>query len=101
MAPRLKLHEALVQALGSRNVYFQPPATVKIQYPCLLYSLSRIDTDFADNGPYRHKKRYQVIHITQDPDSPTVDTLSFLPLCRFDRYYTADNLNHYVFNLYY
>ena len=32
MDRRLKLHEELCDILGSRNVYFQPPETVKMKY---------------------------------------------------------------------
>ena len=30
------------------NVYFQPPETIKIKYPCIIYSLDDYDTRFAD-----------------------------------------------------
>lgn len=101
MDRRLSLHSILEQTLGSTHVYYQAPATVAMRYPCLVYTLSRIDTRFADNGPYKHKKGYTITHITQDPDSDVVDRLMALPMCTFDRAYRAENLNHFVFNIYY
>ena len=97
----LQLQELLELTIGSENVYFQPPAGMYISYPCIVYKLDDVDTKFAGNRPYRRTKRYQVTAITRDPDSDLSDKISMLPTCRFDRFYTADNLNHYVHNLYF
>lgn len=101
MASRLELHEVLCKILGSRNVYFQPPASVKMQYPAIVYERSDIQTQYADNNPYLQSLQYQVTVIDKNPDSEIVTEVSKLPLCRFDRHYTADNLNHDVFTLYF
>lgn len=101
MGTRLQLQTLLEAQLGSRNVYFQPPPSVKMKYPCIVYSLSDIDTKFADNIPYSNKRRYQLTAIDPNPDSVIPDKLALLPMCVFDRSYTADNLNHYVFNIYF
>ena len=77
---RLKLHEQLVEILGSRNVYFQPPANRKIEYPCIKYELANIGETFADNLLYWSKKRYRVTIIDTNPDSLIPDKLSSLPL---------------------
>ena len=39
--------------------------------------------------------------IDKNPDSQLPDKLGELPLCRLNRVYTADNLNHYVFDIYF
>lgn len=101
MAPRLELQLMLVELLGSGNVYFQPPPTVKMQYPCIIYKREQIDMDHANNRPYRHKKRYQVTVVDPNPDSIIHEQLAFLPLCSYDRFYTADNLNHDVYTLFF
>lgn len=98
---RLKLHEVLVGILGSRNVYFQPPADYKMKYPCIVYERSQIETDFADNLPYNFRDRYQVTVIDKDPDSDLPRKIAALPMCAHDRHYTANNLHHDVFNLYF
>lgn len=82
------------------NVYFQPPETVKLKYPCIIYSLSVLDNAFADNKPYLHRKRYTVMVIDRDPDSLIPGVVAELPYCRHDRSYTVDNLYHHVFTLY-
>ena len=37
MKTRYELHEFLCEILGSRNVYFQPPESVKMKYPAIVY----------------------------------------------------------------
>ena len=101
MASRLELQTELEEILGSRNVYFQPPESVKMKYPAIRYSLSNIENTHADNRTYKQSKAYELILIDPDPDSEYADKLSQLPYCRFDRFYPADNLNHYVFTIYY
>lgn len=101
MKRRLELHEILCALLGSRNVYFQPPESVKLKYPCIIYSRQRIETGFADNAPYKIDKCYELTLITSDPDSELVDKLLTLPMCKHDRHYTSDNLNHDTYTIYY
>ena len=101
MAPRLELQALFINLLGSANVYFQPPPSVMMQYPCIIYNRDDEDTDYADNKPYKHMKKYQVTVVTKDPDSDIPDKVAALPLCSYDRYYAADKLNHDVYNLFF
>jgi hypothetical protein len=101
MAQRLDLQEVLVEILDSKNVYFQPPPTVQLKYPCIIYKRDDENTDFADNRPYSKKKRYQITVIDSDPDSEIPDKVSELPLCVYDRFYTAEKLNHDVYKLFF
>ena len=101
MANRLELHEILCRILRSRNVYFQPPESLKMQYPAIVYSRDDIQNTFADDVVYMQKHVYQVIVIDKDPDSEIVEKVSKLPACRFDRHYISDNINHDSFLLYF
>lgn len=101
MAPRLQLQEILKAILGSSNVYFQPPPGVQMKYPAIVYKRDRIDIQHADNKPYKNAKRYQITVIDRNPDSDIPDKVAALRTCSFDRSFTADNLNHDVFNLYF
>lgn len=83
------------------EVYFQPPEKFRIKYPCIIYKLRDYDPVYADNKAYLLHKRYQMLLIHRDPDNKIKDKLARLPMCTFERFYTADNLNHYVFNIYY
>ena len=101
MGTRQELHNILLALLGSNNVYFQPPPTVKMIYPCIVYKRDYAKTEFADNKPYSHKKRYLVTYLDSDPDSDIPEKIAALPTCVFDRFYTADNLNHDVYKLFF
>jgi hypothetical protein len=99
MGSRLDL-QTLLETLAD-YVYFQPPESKKIEYPCIVYSQSSLDTVYADDMLYNIKRGYEVIVIDRDPDSNIPFMVANLPMCKFERHYTADNLNHDVFNLYY
>ncbi len=102
MASRLTLQTKFEEILGSRNVYFQPPSTVKMQYDAIRYELANKDLKRANNKVYRMTNQYDGVVITTDPDTTIPDTiLNHFEMCSFGRPYKADNLNHYPFTLYY
>lgn len=96
---RLKLHDMLMEICP--NVYFNPPETVKLNYPCIIYNRSNGNTAFADNNPYTFRVNYQITVIDRDPDSEMINKIAALPTCRYDRHYKADKLNHDVFDIYF
>lgn len=98
---RLDLHSILVGILGSSSVYFQPPTGIQIVYPCIIYKLNDVSVKFADNHLYSKEKEYSVTLIDKNPDTATVEKILDLPKCNFDRYFPSDNLNHYVFTLFF
>ena len=102
MDRRLKLHEELCDILGSRNVYFQPPESVKLKYPCIIYDRAHGDTRFADDRPYTFEMSYDVTLVDADPDSHFIeDIASHFSMCVHDNHFAVDNLNHDVFRIYY
>ena len=101
MADRLELQALFEKILGSRNVYHQPPASIKMNYPAIKYNRKDISTRHADNGVYNAVNVYDVFLIDTNPDSEFVNKIAQLPYCSFDRQYTANNLNHFVFTLYF
>lgn len=72
-----------------------------MQYPCIVYAHDMAKTEFAGNHPYSRTKRYQVTVIDRNPDTHIPDDVAQLPLSNLNRVFTADNLHHYVFNLYF
>lgn len=101
MTNRLNLQTTLENILGSRNVYYQPPESVKMQYPAIVYFRNSIENNHANNSVYNQNVSYEIIVIYKDPDSEIPLAVSQLPLCKFNRRYTADNLYHDVFTLYF
>lgn len=98
---RLQLHDILCRISGVKKAYFQPPESEKMEYPCIRYSLDEISAQYANDRTYRKTDRYMVTVIDKDPDSDIPNAVLNLPMCSFDRFYTADNLNHWVFQLFY
>lgn len=101
MRPRRDLHKILLGILGSMNVYFQPPENLKINYPGIVYTRSSSKPSYADNIKYHLEKGYQIIYVSKDPDSDIPDKIEQLPKCSFDRHFVSDNLNHWIFTLYF
>lgn len=102
MDKRLKLHGELIKILGSNNVYFQPPETLKMKYPCIRYNKARPRVDHADDMRYFKRDHYELTVITTDPDSDLPERLAdTFPYCVIDRPYSADNLSHFALDLYY
>lgn len=101
MSSRTDLQSKLEELLGSRNVYYQPPATVMMNYPAIVYSKNRISSKFANDAKYSKMNCYELIVIDRKPDNPVIDKLLDLPYSSFDRHYESDNLHHDVITLYY
>lgn len=102
MASRLYLHEKLCDLLESRNVYFQPPSKVSMEYPAIRYSLSDPNQRYANDSNYHKTNKYEGVIIDYDPDSDIANKLlAHFPMCRLGKPYPADNLNHFPFTLYY
>lgn len=89
-----------IRAEARKHVYFQPPTSAKLSYPCIVYKLYDMPALHANNLPYHWDHVYQLTVIDRDPDSEVREKIAELPTCRFERFFDSDNLNHYVFRLY-
>ena len=101
MASRLELQSKLEELNGNRNVYYQPPASVKLEYDAIIYSKKDITSTYANDNKYSKSNCYEIIVVSRRPDSAVIDKLLDLPYCSYDRPYVADNLYHDVLTLYY
>ena len=99
MGRRLQLHQLL--ETFAPNVYFQPPTNVQLKYPCIIYKRDFAHTKFADDMSYDNIIRYAIMIIDKDPDSEIPSKVASLPMSLFNRFYTVDNLNHDVYNVYF
>lgn len=101
MARRLDLQAKLIDILNSNYVYFQPPPNVQLKYPCIIYKRDGSEVVHAGDKPYNRRIKYLVTIIDQNPDSEISEKIAKLPLCIFDRFYSAENLNHDVYKLFF
>lgn len=98
---RPDLGELLRVKTGITNVYFNPPESIRMKYPCIVYERDDIEPKYADNITYGLFYRYQLTVIDRDPDSAYVEKVAFLPQCRFVRHFVSDNLSHDIFTIYF
>lgn len=101
MASRLNLQTELA-TLPVTKVYFQPPESMKLEYDCIVYSLMGAQIERADNITYFYERKYQLTLITRNPDSEVIDMIpQKFRKCEFIRHFKSNNLNHYIYYLYY
>lgn len=102
MGSRLELHEELCAILGTKNAYFQSPASVLMKYPCIRYSKGSPDNKRADDKVYTSTNCYEGVVIDEDPDSEIPNSLvEHFQMCRLGKSYHVNNLHHTPFTLYY
>lgn len=105
MAPdqrRIELQVMLEELLGSRNVYFQPPATLRLSYPCIVYHRDPIQIQRADNMNYKRDVRYNLTYITREADHMDfIQKVLDIPKTSHNQSYTSDNLYHEIFQITY
>lgn len=101
MDRRLQLQTLLSGVPEVKFAYFQAPPANMMEYPCIVYDLDNRLMTHANNNPYQSTKRYQLTVMYRDADSKVPDAVANLPMCSFSRKFTADNLHHQVFNLYF
>lgn len=85
-----------------KKVYFQPPSSIYLEYPCIIFELANYSSRHADNNIYLDWPRFTVTVISKNPESCIPDKLRYIRgdfIARFDRFFTFDNLNHWVFEL--
>lgn len=102
MKSRLEFDFELREMLGTSNVYFQPPESIKLKYPCIVYKVRDVDVMRADNKPYVMTNCYDVTVISKDPDFKIfTEIIKRFPMCRMGSFFTYDNLNHHTYTIYY
>lgn len=101
MLNRLNFQAELEQLLGSEQVYFQSPGNVNMVYPAIVYNLSTVRADHADDISYRNKIGYLVTLIDKNPSSVHFVSLLEFRHSQFDRFFRSDKLNHFVFTIYF
>lgn len=98
----LELGNRLREFLGNSNVYFQPPESIRLHYPCIIYKRSSGSTRYANDMPYNFHQSYELMLITEEPDSSLIEDLAMaFPTIKYGRHFTKNNLNHYAYSIYY
>lgn len=101
MIDRIEVQKILESALGSTHVYFQPPETIKMKYPCIRYSIDTDNVKYANDKKYKKMRKYSVILIDKNPDSLIVEKLSDLRYATLNNVYASEGLNHFAFTIFF
>lgn len=102
MERRLKLQMELSKILNSDHVYFNPPETIKLQYPCIIFKKKGANLKKADNRVYRKTSQYQLIYIRDKNDELMENKLlDAFPMISEGVSYTSQNLLHTPYTLFY
>lgn len=96
---RLSLHNKLLSLLGNPNVYYQPPSTITLKYPCIIYKLDDVEGVHANNSKYWGTRKYLITLVSKTPDPTILDDILALPLSKFEDPLVVDNLYQYVCSL--
>lgn len=85
-----------------QNVYYEPPASVSLLYPAIIYSRNNDESRYAGDQTYIARVQYAITIIDPDPTKSYIEEMKrVFPYVNYDRHYTRDNLNHNVFTLYF
>lgn len=101
MHTREDLSKVFHEILESDNVYFQPPANIRMKYPAIRYSLSKLPTNPADNRNFIKRTMYEGVVIDPNPDSPYIHKILEIPGASFSDRAVVDSLYHDYFTIYY
>lgn len=99
MDDRMKLQDELQSIMGDSMVCYQPPESVKLSYPCVVYMLDNVVAYHADDRAYRRTNRYSVTLMTKNPVPDELEQLLDLQGASFDRHFVSDNIHHFALNI--
>lgn len=106
MYTRAELHQTLVDIFRAveldpnKKIFFQAPANITRSYPYVVYSLVREKVQFADNRHHVRLKRYSLMIVTDDIETPLIGEIEKLRTSSFERQYVHENLHHIIYNIY-
>lgn len=103
MSKRMRIQtllEKTVKDLGEKyKIIYNPTASSKLTYPCVLYRRHGIHKRHADNKRYYSYETYQLTIIDKRVDSPIIDVLLDNPHCRYQHEFVSDNMNHTILEI--
>jgi len=83
------------------KVYFNPPETVQLTYPCIVYNRDYIYNHHADNKIHLQENRYVVNVLDKKVDGDIFKIISKLPRCRYKNHSFKNGISQDSFTLYF
>lgn len=102
MRSHYDLQAELSKIENVKQVYWDPPESLKLEYPCIVVSQSNVFKRFANNGRYIRIPGYDVMVIDPDTDSEIyLEVLNRFKYCDEKVPFEADGLSHWPLLIYY
>lgn len=96
------LNDILEKEGHNYKVYGQPPANVRMIYPCIVIEEDNSKIRHANNKIYKRMKKYTLTVISKDILDTTADDLEYdLEYCKYENSFVTEGLYHKKLNLYF
>lgn len=94
---------AFLESTNTGKVYFQPPSSVRLEYPCWVIERTTSYQPKAGDLTYLFRPGYKLMYINRDEPDPEILPMlgRNLSHVNYQNHYVADNLHHDVYNIYY
>lgn len=96
---RAKLSVILHDILGSDEVHFEPPESIKMKYPAIVYTRKKFDGRRADNIRYLPIDSYEVTYIRKHAEDEVLEKLLQLENTSHSACFKSNDLYHDVFTI--
>ena len=99
-----QLRDQLYLINNTENVYYNPPESIHMIFPCFRFVENNTYAMRADNKAYLKKTRWVITYISTDEECVEKirdEMLEHFMMCEHETVFKADNLIHLVFNLYF
>lgn len=100
MATFKEARAILSKIVGHDRVYFQPPESIKMAYPAVVFHLSDLAATRGSNTVFSMRDRYTVTVMDKQPFPEYLYDLQRVPYTSLDTTYRVNGLNHFVYTMY-
>lgn len=97
---RKELQSALEGITGVNKVYFQPPESIRLEYPCIVYSIKNHGFNHANDDKYIGVDKYEAVLIQKTYNESLIKSILRMKFCSHDAEYLNDNLYHDAFTIF-
>jgi hypothetical protein len=96
---RLVLHNQLLALFPALKLYFRPPSKIILEYPCIVYDVTKLNANYSGNNPYNKGTTYRVTAMTNLPGFTEAKKMLDIPNSVHTTSYVVDDIVHDIFNI--
>lgn len=99
MDDRTKLHTFLAFEFPDLNIYYNPTESTLIQYPCIVYTMIRLDASHADSRVYNVGTIFQVSLMHTESEFEGLKKMFNIPYATQVNTFKSKDITNNVFNI--